>query len=105
MNSATRWSTENWATGATPAGQALAYLSFGVFYFALAWYATDLPVQTRFPHFIWPADGLVLGTLLVAAPRRWPVYLGMVFLANLYFGYDTPAAFKWGIRHVKVSKA
>lgn len=24
---------------------------------------------------------------------------------DLYFGYDTPAAFKWGIRHVKVSKA
>ncbi|QJR09075.1 Sensor histidine kinase RcsC [Usitatibacter rugosus] len=88
MNSATRWSAEDWAAGASPMGQALAYLSFGVFYFALAWYATDLPVQTRFPHFIWPADGLVLGTLLVAAPRRWPVYLGLVFLANLFFGYE-----------------
>jgi len=24
---------------------------------------------------------------------------------DLYFGYDTPAAFKWGIRQVKVAKA
>ncbi|APV49044.1 hypothetical protein BWI17_04710 [Betaproteobacteria bacterium GR16-43] len=88
MNSATRWGVEEWTGNATPAGQALAYLSFFAFYFALSAYATDLPVQTRFPHFIWPADGLVLGTLLVAARVRWPVYLGVVFLVNLYLGYD-----------------
>src|SRR5262245_15432750 len=87
MNSVSRWNAEDWA-GATPVGQALAYVSFAVCYLALALYAADLPVQTRFPHCIWPADGLVLGTLLVAHWRRWPVYLGMVFLANLYIGHD-----------------
>ncbi len=87
MDSPTRWSVEDWPDGASPLGQAIAYVAFGVFYYALAAYATDLPVQTRFPHFIWPADGLVLGTLLIAPLRRWPVYLGMVFLSSLYIGH------------------
>src|ERR1700741_95652 len=88
MDSSTCSSVEHWPDGASPLGQAIAYIAFAVFYFGLSTYATDLPVQTRFPHFIWPADGLVLGTLLVAPLRRWPVYLGTVFLSPLYIGFD-----------------
>ena len=88
MESPTRWSVEDWPDGASPLGHAIAYAAFAVFYFGLSAYATDLPVQTRFPHFIWPADGLALGTLLVAPLRRWAVYLGIVFLSTLYLGFD-----------------
>ena len=66
------------------ARQALAFASFGTAYFLLAVYAASLPVQVRFPLYIWPADGLALGVLLVAPARRWPVYLSLAFVASLY---------------------
>ncbi len=87
MNSVTRPSAQDWPGASTPAGQAMAYLAFGALYFMLAAYAADLPIQTRFPHFIWPADGLVLGVLLVAPRRRWAVYLALVFAASLAIGF------------------
>ena len=65
------------------ARQALAFASFGTAYFLLCVYAASLPVQVRFPLYIWPADGLALGVLLVAPARRWPVYLALVFVASL----------------------
>ena len=72
MNTPVRWRVEDWADGSSPRAQAVAYVAFAIAYFALSTYATDLPVQTRFPHFIWPADGLVLGTLLAGRRRRPP---------------------------------
>ena len=72
--------------------QAIAYVSFGLFYYLLAAYAASLPIQSGLPLFIWPAHGVALGVLLVAPKRRWPVYLGLVLLATLavgvQMGYD-----------------
>ncbi len=77
-----RFRPESTVSGAA-ARQAIAFAAFGTGYFLLSVYAAALPVQVRFPLYIWPADGLALGVLLVAAPRRWPVYLALVFVATL----------------------
>ena len=66
--------------------QAAAYAAFGLLYFALAAYAASLPLHQRLPMFIWPAHGLALGVLLVAPIKRWPAYLGLVFLATMLVG-------------------
>ena len=71
------------------ARQTLAYVSFGVVYFALAAYAASLPLHERLPLFIWPAHGVALGTLLIAPPRRWPIYLMLIFLATLGVGWTS----------------
>src|SRR4051812_35073586 len=77
---------------ADSARQTLAYVAFGVVYYALAAYAANLPLHARLPLFIWPAHGVALGTLLVAPPRRWPAYLALVFVATLAVGLDISAA-------------
>ena len=83
MKTAADWFRPDSPAPGAAARQALAFASFGTGYFLLAVYAASLPVQVRFPLFIWPADGLALGVLLVAPLRRWPVYLGLVFIATL----------------------
>ncbi|QJR13324.1 ATP-binding protein [Usitatibacter palustris] len=85
MNSTAHRTTPE-AFTTTPTVQAIAYASFTAIYYVLAAYATDLPVQTSFPFLIWPADGLVLGVLLVAPARRWPVYLALVAVCNVAMG-------------------
>jgi signal transduction histidine kinase/CheY-like chemotaxis protein len=74
-----------------PARQKLAYVAFGVLYYLLAVYAAALPFQTRLPLYIWPAHGLALGTLLVVPMKRWPIYLGLVFVASLIIGLQVEA--------------
>src|SRR5512138_835575 len=79
------------AAGAESVRQTLAFVAFGVIYYALAAYAAHLPLSTRLPLFIWPAHGVALGTLLVAPARRWPAYLGLVFVATVAVGLDIGA--------------
>src|SRR5258708_39219912 len=74
--------------------QTLAYVTFGVVYYALAAYAASLPLQTRLPLLIWPAHGVALGVLLVAPVRRWPAYLGLVLIATLAVGLDLNATWQ-----------
>ncbi len=63
-------------------------VAFAVAYAALSYFALTLPVAPRFPPFVWPADGLALGALLVAPRRRWwPALLIIVGLINLAAGY------------------
>jgi len=76
------------AAGTASARQSLAYLAFGVVYYLLAAYAAHLPFHATLPLFIWPAHGAALGTLLVAPPRRWAGYLGLVFAASIAVGLD-----------------
>jgi PAS domain S-box-containing protein len=87
-----RWITADGPPGAAPARQALAYGAFGLAHLALAAFAANLPVQTRLPLFIWPADGLVLGALLVSDPRRWPAYLAIALCVNLGVGFEFGAS-------------
>jgi len=77
--------------GAESVRQTLAFVAFGVVYYALAAYAAHLPLHARLPLFIWPAHGVALGTLLVAPAKRWPAYLGLVFLATVAVGMDIEA--------------
>src|SRR5512140_370332 len=79
------------AAGADSVRQTLAFVAFGVIYYALAAYAAHLPLSARLPLFIWPAHGVALGTLLVAPARRWPAYLALVFVATLAVGMDIEA--------------
>ena len=51
-------------------------------YWALARYSLGLPVRLSGISYIWPADGLALGTLLVVRRRFWPLYLAAVFVGN-----------------------
>ncbi len=74
--------------------QTLAYIIFGVVYYALAAYAASLPLQTRLPLLIWPAHGVALGVLLVAPVRRWPAYLGLVLVATVAVGLDLNATWQ-----------
>jgi PAS domain S-box-containing protein len=74
--------------------QTLAYVTFGVVYYALAAYAASLPLQTRLPLLIWPAHGVALGVLLVAPVRRWPAYLGLILVATLAVGLDLNATWQ-----------
>src|SRR5512140_3197318 len=79
------------AAGTGSVRQTLAFVAFGVVYYALAAYAAHLPLSARLPLFIWPAHGVALGTLLVAPARRWPAYLGLVFVATVAVGLDIDA--------------
>ena len=61
-------------------------VAFALAYAALAYFALSLPLSSRFPPFVWPADGLALGALLVASRRRWPALLAIVAAINLAAG-------------------
>ena len=91
MNAATPWYHADLPGTSGPVRQALAYVGFASCYLLLGFYAADLPLATRLPYFIWPADGLLVGTLLVAPRRRWPVYLLIVFVVNLCVGLEVAA--------------
>jgi signal transduction histidine kinase len=54
----------------------------GVAYWLLARYSLALPVKSSGISYIWPADGLALGALLLSRPRTWPLYLAAVFIGN-----------------------
>src|SRR5690349_11511746 len=73
------------------ARQTLAYVAFGIVYYALAAYATSLPFHAKFPQLIWPAHGLALGTLLVAPIRRWPAYIALILVGTVAAGLDMHA--------------
>ncbi len=66
-----------------PGGPAALVAAFGVAYYALAVFATALPVLARFPLFAWPADGLALGALLVVPRSRWAPFVGLAFVESL----------------------
>ncbi len=74
--------------------QALAYVAFGLLYFALAAYAASLPLHQRLPMFIWPAHGLALGVLLVAPVKRWPAYLALILAASIAVGLGMGAPWR-----------
>ncbi|MGE5615775.1 MAG: MASE1 domain-containing protein, partial [Bacillota bacterium] len=54
----------------------------GLGYWALARYSLSLPVKASGISYIWPADGLALGSLLCVRRRYWPLMLAGVFLGN-----------------------
>src|SRR5258705_13340928 len=66
--------------------QALAYTALAAVYYLLAVYAASVMLPARTAPMIWPAHGLVLGTLLVSPGRRWPVYLAIVVLDTILVG-------------------
>src|SRR4051812_31641066 len=76
------------------ARQLIAYLTFAVVYYLLAAYAVSLPFPARLPILIWPGHGVVLGVLLVAPVRRWPVYLVLVAIATIAVGFDLNASWQ-----------
>ena len=51
-------------------------------YWALATYSLSLPVKNSGISYIWPADGLSLGALLVSRRRYWVLHLAAVFAGN-----------------------
>ena len=58
---------------------------FGAAYLLLALFSASLP---RFePLHVWPAHGLALGALLLAAPARWVRYLVVILGATLVAGW------------------
>ncbi len=70
-----------------PFGRDAALLAgFAVVYYALAVYATALPFQAGSGNFVWPAEGLALGMLLVARRALWVPLAGLAFLASLVVG-------------------
>ena len=75
---ATAW---RWATQ-----EAMRVAVFGMLYYLLAAFSAGLPIQTRLPLFIYPANGLALGVLLVTPKRRWLPRLAAVLVANLVLG-------------------
>jgi PAS domain S-box-containing protein len=83
MTTAIDWLRTDPNRAANPARLAAAAALFGLAYLALALFAALLPIQARYPLFIWPADGLALGVLLVTPPRRWAPYLGFTFAVSL----------------------
>ena len=80
-------------SGATESAQASPGLlvAFAVAYAALSYFSLSLPVPPRFPPFVWPADGLALGALLVSRRRLWPVLLAIVGAISLAAGYYAKA--------------
>ncbi len=70
-----------------PFGRAVALLAaLAVGYYALAVFATALPSQASSPLYIWPAEGLALGVLLVAPWSLWVPIAGLAFLASVVVG-------------------
>jgi len=80
------------ATGSAPGSPGLV-VAFALAYAALSYFALSLPLAARFPPFVWPADGLALGALLVASRRRWPTLLAIVAAINLAAGFAVKAGF------------
>ena len=68
-------------------------VAFAVAYAALAAFALGLPAMPRFPPFVWPADGLALGALLIASRRRWPTLLAIIGVESLAAGAIVGVAF------------
>jgi signal transduction histidine kinase/CheY-like chemotaxis protein len=70
----------------TPAEELRRYLlgalAVAIGYFLLASYSLALPVKQSGISYIWPADGLALGALLVVPRRYWALYLAAVFVGN-----------------------
>jgi PAS domain S-box-containing protein len=75
-----------------PAHEAAFLLALGAACYALAVMAMGLPTQAGAPAFVWPADGLALGALLVAARVLWVPFAGITFLASLVAGLQAGVA-------------
>ncbi len=86
MNTATDRPPTDAARPPLPGGGMALLAAFGVAYYALAVYAMALPFQARFPLLVWPADGLALGALLVAARSRWAAIAGIALVATFASG-------------------
>jgi signal transduction histidine kinase/integral membrane sensor domain MASE1/ActR/RegA family two-component response regulator len=69
-----------------PGGESALLAAFGAAYYALAVYAMALPVHAGLPLFAWPADGLALGAMLVAARSHWATIAGLAFAGSLAAG-------------------
>ncbi|MGE0356337.1 MAG: ATP-binding protein [Burkholderiales bacterium] len=67
--------------------------AFLVGYYVLAVFGAALPAQERPPLFIWPAEGLALGALLVSPYGRWVTIAGLAFAASLAVGLQA----SWGV--------
>lgn len=63
--------------------QVLSPVVFGVAFYLLARLSVSLPGKSGDISYVWLANGLAVGTLLVVPPRRWPAFVGMAFLGDL----------------------
>jgi PAS domain S-box-containing protein len=92
VKNTTDWLPGGPARAAHPGRTAALLAAFAVAYYALAMFAAALPVQARFPLFVWPADGLALGALLVASRSLWVPFAGIAFAASLAAGLQAGIA-------------
>jgi PAS domain S-box-containing protein len=80
-------------TGPAPIGRAAALLAgFAIAYYALAVFATALPFQAKSPLYVWPADGLALGALLLAGRTLWLPLVGLALASSLAVGLQAGMA-------------
>ncbi|MBX3716110.1 MAG: MASE1 domain-containing protein [Burkholderiales bacterium] len=86
MKSTTDWLPGQGDRPPLPGRAAMAIAAFAVAYYALAVFGVGLPLQARFPLFVWPADGLALGAFLVAPRALWIPFSGIAFAASLATG-------------------
>ena len=86
MNTNTDWLPGEEARKPTFGRAAAILAGFAVACYALAVFATALPFQAGSPNFIWPADGLALGAMLVAGRSLWVPIAGLSFLVSLAVG-------------------
>ena len=76
----------------SPGLDAALLAAFGAAYYALAVFALGLPTQAGSPVFVWPADGLALGAMLVVARTLWVPFAGIAFVASLVAALQAGAA-------------
>ena len=92
MKNTTDWLHAGSARAPLPGRTAALLAAFAIAYYALAMFAAALPVQSRFPLSVWPADGLALGALLVASRSLWVPFAGLAFAATLTAGLQAGMA-------------
>ncbi len=80
------------APRSSPGLDAALLAAFGAAYYALAVFAMGLPTQAGSPAFVWPADGLALGAMLVVARTLWVSFAGIAFVASLVAALQAGAA-------------
>jgi signal transduction histidine kinase/integral membrane sensor domain MASE1/CheY-like chemotaxis protein len=63
--------------------QLLGLVLFGLAFFTLARLSVSLPGRSGDISYVWLANGLAVGTLMCVAPKRWPAFVAVAFLADL----------------------